>query len=96
NPLEAALLDCAVLLGPRVENFRDICADMVQAEAALQVGDEEALAQAVDRLLGDEALRRGLAEKAAAFARAQSEVVERALTRLGPFLEAVGDRRGAP
>ena len=65
NPMEPALLGAAILSGPAVGNFTGLYRDLVAADAAELVADGPALAAAVDRLLGDPALRRGRAERAA-------------------------------
>ncbi|MGF0537116.1 lipid IV(A) 3-deoxy-D-manno-octulosonic acid transferase [Agrobacterium sp. ES01] len=47
NPLEPAMLGCAILSGPNVENFRETYQKMVKAGAARMVRDPEMLAKAV-------------------------------------------------
>ncbi len=53
NPLEAALLDCALLHGPDMSNCAAIARDLAAAGAALTVRDDAELAAAVAQLIGD-------------------------------------------
>ena len=58
NPLEPAMLGCAVLSGSRVENFRDAYSNLVRKGGARLVRDTEMLAKAVHYLLGNDVARR--------------------------------------
>ena len=86
NPLEAAALDCAILFGPHMGNFRDIAARLTACGAAEEVADEAGLAEALCRLLADPVQRRSRAEAGHAFAKAESRVLERIAGDLAPFL----------
>jgi 3-deoxy-D-manno-octulosonic-acid transferase len=88
NPLEAAILDCAILFGPHTTNFEELARGLAAAGAAEVVADEAALEGAVDRLLRDAAARGRMAARAAAFAGAEAGVLERVLKELAPFLDA--------
>jgi len=55
NPLEAAQLDCAVVLGPDMGNFATVASELLDAGGALQVSDGVAVADAVAKLLRDPA-----------------------------------------
>ena len=46
NPVEAAQLGCPIITGPHLDNWRDVYADLFQAEAAVPVSDAAALAAA--------------------------------------------------
>lgn len=87
NPLEAARLRNAVLFGPRMENFDEIAARMIQADAAIQVADGTELASAVGRLLDDPVMRDGRGRQAAAFAGSEADVLERVMQELDPYLQ---------
>src|SRR5690606_7404350 len=58
NPLEPAMLGCAVLSGSRVQNFRDVYSNLVRKGGARLVRDVEMLAKAVHYLLGNDLARR--------------------------------------
>jgi 3-deoxy-D-manno-octulosonic-acid transferase len=88
NPLEPARLGCAVLLGPHVWNFDEIARGLVAAGAAVQVGDEPALAEQIGRLLGNRLEAERLGKAAAKFAADRAGVLERMLEALLPVLPA--------
>ncbi len=89
NPLEAARLDCAVLLGPHVTNFADIVGRMKAVQACQEVGDGDALADAVGRLLEDGKGRMKLADAARRFANEEAGVLDAVITALEPYLNAL-------
>ncbi len=57
NPLEPAMLACAVLSGPNVENFRESYQRLIRNGSARIVRDPEMLAKAVHFLLGNDLAR---------------------------------------
>ena len=84
NPLEPAMLGCAVLAGPSHSNFEEIYGRFCKARAARIVPDEMMLAKAVHYLLGNPAI-------CAAMARAGQHVIadmEGALDRTWSTLHA--------
>jgi 3-deoxy-D-manno-octulosonic-acid transferase len=87
NPLEAARLDCAIIHGPHMMNFKDIAARLDKNSAAMEVEDEKALGDAVERLLGDEAERDRMAAAANEMAVAEAGVLDAVLGELQPFLD---------
>ena len=96
NPLEAARLDCAILLGPHMANFEEIASRLREAGGAKQVADGEELAAAVAELLGDEAGRARLTSAAKAFAGAEAGVMDAVMAALQPYLDNLpmeGDSR---
>jgi 3-deoxy-D-manno-octulosonic-acid transferase len=95
NPLEAAQLDCAVLFGPGMADFREVVRQLTQAQGAISCADAADLEGQIGRLLGDEAARRALASQARRVADAQRNVVDRVLERLAPYLDALR-QRGQP
>ncbi len=70
NPIEPAKLGCAILHGPRVENFSDVYRELDQAQGAIEVGDADTLGRALGLLFSDAPRMRKLARTAA-------DVVER-------------------
>ncbi len=62
NPLEPAMLSCAVLSGSKVDNFRDAYSNLVRRGGARLVRDTEMLAKAVHYLLSNEIARKKMIE----------------------------------
>jgi len=95
NPFEAARLDCAVLIGPHTANCAAMAAALVGSGAAEIVRDEDALAAAVSRLLGDPVLRTERANCAARVAAAGLGTLDRVMERLAPWLDRAAARAAA-
>jgi 3-deoxy-D-manno-octulosonic-acid transferase len=87
NPLEAALLDCAVLHGPDMSNCAAIARDLAAAGAALVVRDAEELAVAVARLLADPAERARCAAAGLDVAADNRTVLDAVMERIAPWLD---------
>lgn len=64
NPIEPAACAKPVLVGPNMENFRDIMADFISADAMIQVRDAGELEMRIGELLADESMRSALGQKA--------------------------------
>lgn len=62
NPLEPAMLGCAVLTGPNVENFRESYQKLVKGGSARVVRDAEMLAKAVHFLTGNHLARQKMVD----------------------------------
>ena len=90
NPFEAARLDSALIAGPSGFNFVEAYAAFEKANAMTRIAGAPALADAVGRLLADEALRRRMAASASAVASADSGAASRAFEALFPLLPAAG------
>lgn len=89
NPLEAAQLDCAVIHGPDMTNFRIVAADLAAAESALSFEDEAGLIQAVARLLNDRDECRRLARAARKVSTENANALDRIAVALAPFVDAL-------
>ncbi|KGD86140.1 lipid IV(A) 3-deoxy-D-manno-octulosonic acid transferase [Rhizobium sp. YS-1r] len=62
NPLEPAMLGCAVLSGPHIQNFRDAYQHLVRKGGARIVRDVEMLAKAVHYLMINDLARRKMVD----------------------------------
>ena len=87
NPVEAAALGSALILGPDMSNFREITAELLDADAAVQVADGAALAEALDALLQDPVRRDALKVNAGAVMRRHQDAVAETLRHIAPLLE---------
>jgi 3-deoxy-D-manno-octulosonic-acid transferase len=87
NPLEAALLDCAILHGPDMTNCAGTARDLAAAGAALAVRDAEELAEVVARLLGDPAERARRAAAGIEAAAGNRAVLAAVMERIAPWLD---------
>ncbi|HEX6841439.1 MAG TPA: 3-deoxy-D-manno-octulosonic acid transferase [Stellaceae bacterium] len=87
NPLEAALLDCALLHGPDMSNCAATARDLAGAKAALTVHDGASLGAAVAQLLGDPVERARLAAAALEAAGNNRAVLDAVLERIVPWLD---------
>jgi len=87
NPLEAALLDCAVLHGPDMSNCAAVARDLATAGAALPVRDAEELAAQVAALLADPAERARRAAAGLDVAADNRAVLQAVLERIAPWLD---------
>ncbi len=95
NPLEAARLECAIITGPYMANFDEISAKLITAGASLQVTDKNSLADAVGRLLSDDAARGQLARAALGVATAEAGVLDAVMSEIEPYMTKVSDHEGA-
>jgi 3-deoxy-D-manno-octulosonic-acid transferase len=91
NPLEPALLDCAILMGPDRAN----CAAVAAALGVAEVRDAESLADEVARLLADPEERARRAAAASEVAARHRGVLDAVLEELRPFLDRAAPVRDA-
>jgi 3-deoxy-D-manno-octulosonic-acid transferase len=92
NPLEPALLDCAILHGPDMSNCRAVADALAEANAAMTVGNSDDLARTIDLLLRNPAERARRAAAARKVAERQAGVLDRVLAELAPFLDRMAPR----
>ncbi|MDG1287342.1 MAG: 3-deoxy-D-manno-octulosonic acid transferase [Rickettsiales bacterium] len=89
NPLEAARLDCAIILGPHMDNFPAITADFIRNDACMRARNEAELCEAVEELLHNHDTQETLAEAANETVKREGGAVEKIITELSPALEAL-------
>ena len=92
TPVEAAILEKPILLGPGMGNFRLIARDLLARRAAREVTDADALAAAVEELLRDPARRTELAAAAGRWRRENAGAVERTLAIIREQISALQRR----
>jgi 3-deoxy-D-manno-octulosonic-acid transferase len=86
NPIEAAKLNCAILHGPHVGNFREVYAALDASEGAFVVEDRQTLSNAVAWLLLDAQALRRTARNAAHTAEEHSGATARVMQAIAPHL----------
>ena len=86
NPLEPARLGSAVLFGPHMWNFADISRRLLDADAAEEVGDADALTAAVDRLLADPGICESRGRRGNIIAESENDVLDRVSDALAPYI----------
>jgi 3-deoxy-D-manno-octulosonic-acid transferase len=82
TPVECAAAGVAMVYGPRMSNFRDICRGLERAQAALKAKDGAELASLLARLVGDAALRAEMGRHGAAWHQGNRGATERTLAWL--------------
>jgi 3-deoxy-D-manno-octulosonic-acid transferase len=87
NPLEPAALDCAILFGPHMENFRAVADQLTAAGGASQAADETALLVAIQELLVSPERVNAQAAAAGAALRSQADVLRSVYQAIEPHLQ---------
>lgn len=82
SPLEAAAAGVAIVMGPRMGNFKSIVESLTQSGAALYEHDERAALSSLLRLGEDQSRRRELGERARNWIREESGAKDRIKTFL--------------
>jgi 3-deoxy-D-manno-octulosonic-acid transferase len=86
NILEPAVYGRPILFGPHMQNFKEIAATFLEADAAVQVGDERELGSVFRDLLDDESRRARMGGAARAIIDASHGARERTLSVIAELL----------
>jgi 3-deoxy-D-manno-octulosonic-acid transferase len=86
NPIEPAKLGAAILHGPHVHSAKEIYAALDEAHASFEVLDSNALARALNQLLGDASLARKMARAGSETVQALGGAVDRTMQSIEPFI----------
>jgi 3-deoxy-D-manno-octulosonic-acid transferase len=86
NPVEAALLGCAILHGPDVDEFEEIYAALDNSGGGAMVFDAETLAKRLALLFFDKSELRAMARAAAETAEAFGGASNRTIEAIAPYL----------
>ncbi len=89
NLIEPAQLECTVLTGPNVQFQQQILDDMLDQDALLQVKTQTHLTGALRQLFSEPDYLQSQVEKAGAFARQKTHIIETVMTQLKPVLAAL-------
>jgi len=84
NLMEPAWYGKAIVFGPHMQNFRPIVADFLQAGAAVQVNDRDALVTTLGNLLNGAGVELG--KKAKALMDSRRDVIQRTLDQIEPLV----------
>ncbi|HEY9163737.1 MAG TPA: 3-deoxy-D-manno-octulosonic acid transferase, partial [Magnetovibrio sp.] len=87
NPIEPALLACALIFGPDMSNFSAVSKTLLDAGAAVQVADGDALKAQVERLLSDGAELNHMMAAAQSVSKLEAGVMDRVMSALTPYFE---------
>jgi 3-deoxy-D-manno-octulosonic-acid transferase len=90
NPIEAALLGAALVMGPSRYNFASVTAELVAADALSDVVDADSLSVAVAALLTDADVRQARVDRARSVVDGHMAVVDRVMQALQPVLAGLG------
>ena len=82
TPIECAAAGVAVVYGPRMTNFRDICRGLEKAKAASRAEDGDSLGGKIRALCGDERERTEMGRNGAAWHQGNRGATERTLALL--------------
>ena len=96
NVIEPAIQGVPVLFGPHHFSFRDTVDDLLAAKAGIEVGNPEALSEALKRLLTDEGRRHRMGRRAREAILRRQGATGRNYELLAPHLEALTERRASP
>jgi 3-deoxy-D-manno-octulosonic-acid transferase len=96
NVLEPAVFGRPIVFGPHMQNFQEIAATFLEADAAMQVRDERELEAAFRDLLGDPARRQALGRAAQAIVEANHGARERTLDAITALLPPGGTPKVRP
>ncbi|WP_112944544.1 MULTISPECIES: lipid IV(A) 3-deoxy-D-manno-octulosonic acid transferase [unclassified Rhizobium] len=86
NPLEPAMLGCAVLSGSNVQNFREAYQRLARRGSARMVRDTEMLAKGVHYLLTNDPARRNMIEAGAAAVQEMRGALTATMKGLEPYI----------
>lgn len=92
NPIEPALLDCAVLHGPHMTNFVEVTDILTRAGGAKLVRNHPELIIAVTDLLTDDTARNAMMRAAKQAATAESGVLDRVMDAIAPYLPPAAEK----
>lgn len=87
NPIEPAHLDCAIVYGPIMHNFKLIDAEMTAAEAVLKTQSIEGTIQVLSDLLNNPEKQTGLSRNAKTYAQSKQDVLPDILEKLTPLID---------
>lgn len=95
NPVEAAQLGCAVLTGPNNQFQRQLYDDMKDKDAVIETNSEEELVAALNDLFSNPQKLAAIKTNTLNFAQQKTDVIDRVMHMLSPFLLSSGKSHAA-
>lgn len=86
NPLEPARLECAIILGPHMENFLEITGELEENNACLRISNTEELTETINDLLHDHDRQESFSTAALKTMEAKAGVVDDTLKKIMSLL----------
>ncbi len=86
NPLEAARLDCSIIYGPHMENFREIEAEFKDSRASISIKDPEELHKILTELFQNSEKQKELARNALELVKGKSGILDAYLKDLSSYI----------
>jgi len=93
NPLEAARLDCTIIYGPYMDNFKEIKSEIEDAHAAVCVNNKNNLQETVLELIKDHERQENLAKAAHKLVDDKSGVLDSFVEEIIPYLDKVSGKK---
>ena len=87
NPIEPAHLDCAIVYGPIMHNFKLIDSEMTKEKAVIKAGSAEETIETLNTLLNDPVKQKHLIENAKKYAQSKQDVLPDILEKLTPMID---------
>lgn len=95
NPIEPAHLDCAIVYGPEMFNFKLIDQEMLEATAVIKGRDKEDVTNILKDLLTNTLKAKTLAKAAKKYAQSKRNVLPEILEKLTPLIDTALNKQKA-
>ncbi len=87
NPLEPARLDCAIISGDNIKNFKEVYSEMAASDAVIMVENETQLLNDVEALMKNQDTVEKMVQNASMFVRSKSGILDKYMSALQPYLK---------
>lgn len=87
NPIEAACLNCAIIYGQYMTNFKEICEEFELNEAAIKVSDTYQLIKNLEDLLKDKKKQEQLIKASLSITKDKEKILDNVFKEILPFIK---------